>query len=139
MPITLKREEPHMNDAFRRFWGAHAPYVEHALYVAMDKVCPDYKGGYWHTVTLPDGTPLRLWETEQYTVHGRNEGAFFEGPVSPDMASLAANVLALHLVPNASEVGHKLNQVYFAIRDYVFDDNSELDEEERNQYYQLTD
>ncbi len=54
-PVTLKVEECDRRSVLRYLVGLDFLYAEAAVCTLAKKMMPDYEGGFWHFIRLPDG------------------------------------------------------------------------------------
>jgi hypothetical protein len=93
---TLIAEATRLDFLPRHFKG-HMMEVENHLYAAFGKLCPTYRGGYWHFNDLSNGGCYLAPSEEQYALGPLDNG--FEGTVSGDAAGI---IVTLYTLSNLS-------------------------------------
>jgi len=114
---TVVKEEARTPFTFDHF-GPAFMFVENGVYTTLDKICPDYKGGYWQFVELSNGGGYMRLDTDQPTLHLACEN-YYEGDLSPDAASIVACLYAINKAVWARPDDENLENHYYWLRDYA--------------------
>jgi hypothetical protein len=141
---TVVKEEARNSFMFDHF-GPAFMFVENGIYTTLDKICPDYKGGYWQFVELSNGGGYMCLDTNQptwpaclnlpyhnsrnfYTI-ARRWGSlislhlacenYYEGDVSPDAASIVACLYAINKAVWARPDDENLYKHYYWLSDFA--------------------
>ena len=93
-------------------------HVENGVYTTLDKICPDYSGGYWQFVELSNGGGYMRLETDKSTLHVACEN-YYEGDLSPDAASIVACLYSINRALWARPDDENLDKHYYWLRDYA--------------------
>ena len=92
--------------------------VENGIYNTMDKICANYKGGYWQFIELSNGGAYMRLDTEQEQMHV-SCGNYFKGGLSPDAVSIAATMYAISAATFRFPDNEVLSDHYYLLRDYA--------------------
>lgn len=93
-PTTLVPDERRQNFLPDLFGLSRLIPAEAMLYGLMDRLSPDYEGGFWDFYER-DGTPLYLVPTTKPRYRIAWPGNGYEGEVSADAAGIIATLFAL--------------------------------------------
>ncbi len=92
-------------------------FFENAVYDWMGQLCPEYQGGYWQFYELSSGGFFMAFDSEQplKVTFPQN---YFEEMMTPEAASIAANLFALNSLCWKTE-SQQLIDAYYALRDFA--------------------
>lgn len=85
-PVTLNVEECDRLSFLPYLFGLGFLYAEASVYVLAKQMMPEYEGGFWHFIRLPDGDRFHL-------VNGAN---WFDRTVSADAAGIILTSLVIN-------------------------------------------
>lgn len=120
---SLIPEDERMNALPDRFGHAMLAY-ESAVFNVMGNLCEAYNGGYWDFFALSNGGFYMAWRSEEATVRMANPENYSDEMVTPEVASLVANLYACSVLSFKYGSVPYLGENYHLLRDYVF---TELD------------
>ena len=92
--VTLNVEECDRLSFLPYLFGQDFLYAEASVYALAKKMMPEYEGGFWHFIRLPDGGGYMMPDGDRF--HMVNGANWFDRTVSAD----AAGVILTSLVIN---------------------------------------
>lgn len=92
--VTLNVEECDRLSFLPYLFGLDFLYAEASVYALAKKMMPEYEGGFWHFIRLPDGGGYMMPDGDRF--HMGNGANWFDRTVSAD----AAGVILTSLVIN---------------------------------------
>ncbi|MCN6159189.1 antirestriction protein, partial [Escherichia coli] len=85
-PVTLNVEECDRLFFLPYLFGQDFLYVEASVCALAKKMMPEYEGGFWHFIRLPDGGGYMMPDGDRFhLVNGEN---WFDRTVSADAAGI---------------------------------------------------
>ncbi|CAM7118598.1 Antirestriction protein KlcA [Escherichia coli] len=85
-PVTLNVEECDRLSFLPYLFGLDFLYAEASVYALAKKMMPEYEGGFWHFIRLPDGGGYMMPDGDRFhLVNGEN---WFDRTVSADAAGI---------------------------------------------------
>ncbi|STN32169.1 putative antirestriction protein [Escherichia coli] len=93
-PVTLNVEECDRLSFLPYLFGQDFLYAEASVYALAKQMMPEYEGGFWHFIRLPDGGGYMMPDGDRF--HMVNGANWFDRTVSAD----AAGVILTSLVIN---------------------------------------
>ncbi len=85
-PVTLNVEECDRLSFLPYLFGLDFLYAEASVYTLAKKMMPEYEGGFWHFIRLPDGGGYMMPDGDRFhLVNGEN---LFDRTVSADAAGI---------------------------------------------------
>ncbi|GDA11656.1 antirestriction protein [Escherichia coli] len=85
-PVTLNVEECDRLSFLPYLFGNDFLYAEAYVYALAQKMMPEYQGGFWHFIRLPDGGGYMMPDGDRFhLVNGEN---WFDRTVSADAAGI---------------------------------------------------
>lgn len=111
-PVTLNVEECDRLSFLPYLFGNDFLYAEAYVYALAQKMMPEYQGGFWHFIRLPDGGGYMMPDGDRFhLVNGEN---WFDRTVSADAAGIILTSLVINrqlwLYHDSGDVG--LTQLY---------------------------
>ena len=102
-PVTLNVEECDRLSFLPYLFGLDFLYAEASVYALAKKMMPEYEGGFWHFIRLPDGGGYMMPDGDRFhLVNGEN---WFDRTVSADAAGIIVTAPAL-----SGEASHFLSR-----------------------------
>nr|QID21890.1 Antirestriction protein KlcA [Escherichia coli] len=83
-PVTLNVEECDRLSFLPYLFGNDFLYAEAYVYALAQKMMPEYQGGFWHFIRLPDGGGYMMPDGDRF--HMVNGANWFDRTVSADAA-----------------------------------------------------
>jgi len=104
-----------------RFFGhQYMMFGETMVYRWMERLAPDYHGGFWDFYTLSNDAYYMAPALDCEKIRICCAGNFYEGTLSPDAAGIVASLYALNgLVWKTRE--DRFNNLFYALRNYAGD------------------
>lgn len=132
-PVTLNVEECDRLSFLPYLFGNDFLYAEAYVYALAQKMMPEYQGGFWHFIRLPDGGGYMMPDGDRFhLVNGEN---WFDRTVSADAAGIILTSLVINrqlwLYHDSGDVGLDDAFEYGADVSIVHDVVRELMEEKR--------
>ncbi|WP_406874113.1 antirestriction protein [Escherichia coli] len=85
-PVTLNVEECDRLSFLPYLFGQDFLYAEASVYALAKQMMPEYEGGFWHFIRLPDGGGYMMPDGDRFhLVNGEN---WFDRTVSADAAGI---------------------------------------------------
>ncbi|ROJ41795.1 antirestriction protein [Escherichia coli] len=78
----------------RDFPVVHLLYVEASVYALAKKMMPEYEGGFWHFIRLPDGGGYMMPDGDRF--HIVNGANWFDRTVSADACGIILTSLVIN-------------------------------------------
>lgn len=113
---SIVPEEARLN-TLPTLFGRHFLRVEQSIFQWMERLCPEYTGGYWHFYTLSNGGFFMALDTDS-RVCIQVEGNGFHRAMSPMAAGVVVCLFAyshLCFTTRSDEIASH----YSALRDYA--------------------
>ena len=112
-PVTLNVEECDRLSFLPYLFGLDFLYAEASVYALAKKMMPEYEGGFWHFIRLPDGGGYMMPDGDRF--HMVNGANWFDRTVSADAAGI---VLELWVVQTKGgfllcKVFHSLSHPFY--------------------------
>ncbi len=85
-PVTLNVEECDRLSFLPYLFGNDFLYAEAYVYALAQKMMPEYQGGFWHFIRLPDGGGYMMPDGDRF--HMVNGANWFDRTVSADAAGI---------------------------------------------------
>ncbi|WP_252147508.1 antirestriction protein, partial [Escherichia coli] len=85
-PVTLNVEECDRLSFLPYLFGNDFQYAEAYVYALAQKMMPEYQGGFWHFIRLPDGGGYMMPDGDRF--HMVNGANWFDRTVSADAAGI---------------------------------------------------
>ncbi len=93
-PVTLNVEECDRLSFLPYLFGNDFLYAEAYVYALAQKMMPEYQGGFWHFIRLPDGGGYMMPDGDRFhLVNGEN---WFDRTVSADAAGIILTSLVIN-------------------------------------------
>lgn len=93
-PVTLNVEECDRLSFLPYLFGLDFLYAEASVYALAKKMMPEYEGGFWHFIRLPDGGGYMMPDGDRFhLVNGEN---WFDRTVSADAAGIILTSLVIN-------------------------------------------
>jgi hypothetical protein len=92
---TIVEEEDRSEFMVKHFPG-HFMTVENAVYTTLDKICKDYRGGYWQFVELSNGGGYMMLDADRPDGMKVACDNHYSGYMTPDAASIVACLYAIN-------------------------------------------
>ena len=93
-PVTLNVEECDRLSFLSYLFGNDFLYAEASVYALAKKMMPEYEGGFWHFIRLPDGGGYMMPDGDRFhLVNGEN---WFDRTVSADAAGIILTFLVIN-------------------------------------------
>lgn len=93
-PVTLNVEECDRLSFLPYLFGQDFLYAEASVYALAKKMMPEYEGGFWHFIRLPDGGGYMMPDGDRFhLVNGEN---WFDRTVSADAAGIILTSLVIN-------------------------------------------
>ncbi len=93
-PVTLNVEECDRLSFLPYLFGQDFLYAEASVYALAKKMMPEYQGGFWHFIRLPDGGGYMMPDGDRFhMVNGEN---WFDRTVSADAAGIILTSLVIN-------------------------------------------
>lgn len=106
--------------ALPHYFGPQYLAYEMAVYAYMDRAAPeDYNGGYWEFVVLSNGGFYMSWDSKKDQVHLSEWGNQREADLSPEAASLAANLFVCSNLAFQYPENRFLSENYYHLLEYL--------------------
>lgn len=95
-PVTLNVEECDRLSFLPYLFGNDFLYAEAYVYALAQKMMPEYQGGFWHFIRLPDGGGYMMPDGDRF--HMVNGANWFDRTVSADAAGIILTSLVINCV-----------------------------------------
>ena len=93
-PVTLNVEECDRLSFLPYLFGLDFLYAEASVYALAKKMMPEYEGGFWHFIRLPDGGGYMMPDGDRFhLVNGEN---WFDRTGSADAAGIILTSLVIN-------------------------------------------
>ncbi|HHZ6073688.1 TPA: antirestriction protein [Escherichia coli] len=93
-PVTLNVEECDRLSFLPYLFGNDFLYAEAYVHALAQKMMPEYEGGFWHFIRLPDGGGYMMPDGDRFhLVNGEN---WFDRTVSADAAGIILTSLVIN-------------------------------------------
>lgn len=93
-PVTLNVEECDRLFFLPYLFGQDFLYVEASVYALAKKMMPEYEGGFWHFIRLPDGGGYMMPDGDRF--HIVNGANWFDRTVSADACGIILTSLVIN-------------------------------------------
>ncbi|CSX74894.1 putative antirestriction protein [Shigella sonnei] len=93
-PVTLNVEECDRLSFLPYLFGNDFLYAEAYVYALAQKMMPEYQGGFWHFIRLPDGGGYMMPDGDRF--HMVNGANWFDRTVSADAAGIILTSLVIN-------------------------------------------
>ena len=93
-PVTLNVEECDRLFFLPYLFGQDFLYVEASVYALAEKMMPEYEGGFWHFIRLPDGGGYMMPDGDRF--HIVNGANWFDRTVSADACGIILTSLVIN-------------------------------------------
>ncbi len=93
-PVTLNVEECDRLSFLPYLFGLDFLYAEASVYALAKKMMPEYEGGFWHFIRLPDGGGYMMPDGDRF--HMVNGANWFDRTVSADAAGIILTSLVIN-------------------------------------------
>ena len=93
-PVTLNVEECDRLSFLPYLFGNDFLYAEVYVYALAQKMMPEYQGGFWHFIRLPDGGGYMMPDGDRF--HMVNGANWFDRTVSADAAGIILTSLVIN-------------------------------------------
>lgn len=118
-PVTLNVEECDRLSFLPYLFGNDFLYAEAYVYALAQKMMPEYQGGFWHFIRLPDGGGYMMPDGDRFhLVNGEN---WFDRTVSADAAGIILTSLVINrqlwLYHDSGDVGLTAQSHSLTLRD----------------------
>ena len=90
-PVTLNVEECDRLSFLPYLFGQDFLYAEASVYALAKQMMPEYEGGFWHFIRLPDGGGYMMPDGDRF--HMVNGANWFDRTVSADAAGCHSDFL----------------------------------------------
>jgi hypothetical protein len=101
-----------------RHFGRHMLIIERAVYTHLERLCADYKGGFWDFVDLSNGgCYLAPREARGYRI--LVEGNGFAGNFDAECAGIVATLFALSRVSMQYPSVERIADRFYQLRDFA--------------------
>ncbi|HFN5743502.1 TPA: antirestriction protein, partial [Escherichia coli] len=93
-PVTLNVEECDRLSFLPYLFGNDFLYAEAYVYALAQKMMPEYQGGFWHFIRLPDGGGYIMPDGDRF--HMVNGANWFDRTVSADACGIILTSLVIN-------------------------------------------
>ncbi len=93
-PVTLNVEECDRLSFLPYLFGQDFLYAEASVYALAKQMMPEYEGGFWHFIRLPDGGGYMMPDGDRF--HMVNGANWFDRTVSADAAGIILTSLVIN-------------------------------------------
>lgn len=93
-PVTLNVEECDRLSFLPYLFGQDFLYAEASVYALAKQMMPEYQGGFWHFIRLPDGGGYMMPDGDRF--HMVNGANWFDRTVSADAAGIILTSLVIN-------------------------------------------
>ncbi|EDM2827770.1 antirestriction protein [Salmonella enterica subsp. enterica serovar Typhimurium] len=93
-PVTLNVEECDRLFFLPYLFGQDFLYVEASVYALAKKMMPEYEGGFWYFIRLPDGGGYMMPDGDRF--HIVNGANWFDRTVSADACGIILTSLVIN-------------------------------------------